>query len=1629
MSDLPSDQHCDNPPANVAVVEEGSTAIFKKNSTDNISDGNNYGTSSVQVAVRVRPMLPNEAGTTECVDVLHASIDQVEHAAFPNVLRLGGSSGPKFTFDQVFGAQTLQSQVYQDRVAPLVANCLEGYNATVLAYGQTASGKTHTIMGGGMASAMMQEEEAHQGVLPRAIRNIFQQLNKQQESSNVGSSYEYEVRVQFLEIYGEEIRDLLNPRPNVGTSSSSPKLSIRDVGNAEPEVVGATMHKVDSADEALLCLTSGMYRRVTGSTAMNESSSRSHAILSIVVEQANILKADPIQQSTTITNFNGTSTKEEGNSQIQDSEQHVQLKVSRFNFVDLAGSERQKRTQATGQRLKEGIDINKGLLVLGNVISALGDSKKQGAFVPYRDSKLTRLLKGSLGGNHKTLMIACVSPSSSNMEETLNCLRYANRAKNIQNHAVVNLDTTSQIVAGLKGKIQRLAIDLIKARRGEIDECSFPLSVIEALANGSDADVENNTRTTNSQSISSNSDEIHSPFRRKYQDTDTSTTESNAEAQKLRTENEVFRLQVQSLSQGKDPSDALQKAYVTKAIEYEREISRLKKEIQTNTKCTTNSLQFREIRRNEAFSRNSKVRSESPELSRLKSQIFGSLSKSSTLDAEMDAEEKAVNVLSKKYLSHPIGDGEFIEEDGDDNDHAQDIGESIDTSASLDADLFALSTSISAKEALIHQLQSSQEKFESMREFYEEKLKEMETIVSEKEAETEKLSEEIKKLDEGHSKSKELSDMLKQKQRQVKELKKKKSELARLTNVASRNETQINRLKNDVRGMKQKKVDLQKQITAERKSHLLEVKKLKKESMKKDRELNKVKREASKKSQEALKAQKIAKSRLDQMSQLKKKYKDTEKRLRMQTVKRGVLKKAGLDPVIFGRRQSRDSNEAKLRKGDWNRQKVAKVDELRDFFDQKVADVGRRENIAEKLAQEWEEHQELTDEFLESDAVDQHESIIALQSAIKYREERIRHLASQLGKREKRVELQYPHQGDEAFLFNKEFHGIIGKEPIINGTKIAAKVLFGMVVRERRRIASLARTASSLDEKVLETELSLADKDAAFRAYVDEQRIETASLAQSQQEHILSLMEMVKEGQIDEFESPGVTHTGSFKRRESFSSRNGNPRLLVLANERIDALERQLNETQISRDAMRRHQEQEQSVMSILKGKSKECEVLEDEITELRSALLCIQEEASFRGHENSDETNGGEPTPLKKVQGIVVEALHSSSVSTASKSRRRSSAVTKRGNSPSLAQRITSEVDSSDSDEIPDWAEDIMLDLAIIADGRMPSSLLQSQEVLEAEAQLNDSVFDRLTNPESFTGVQKQRNAKTNRSRYIKSAPSINSDVQTSRKVASFQGVDTVEMSTIPDEKEKKKENVSKKSKEKFPMNIDSAKRTVFDRLLSPSNLTGTQKQRFHRIHDQKGRTLEKAIENQHVSLRGRSRVTDYESDEIEEDESEVVRNDMFITQNRDSDVIEKKNELHNSSKLDEYSRLDVFERLNKTTTQAYKEKVHTNIAEKMLDDILLDNKVSDEEEIDCEEENSRAEPQFERLKEYTKEDVFERLQRTTTEAYAKKKNNLTEDAHISSSLLKIKSDRNYSSDSPDANLSPPQKRNLWSD
>jgi len=403
-------------------------------------------------------------------------------------------------------------ELYQTCVVPLLNKCLEGYNATTLAYGQTGAGKTYTTLGPATSPDFFKHttnEKQHSqeydavGILPRALRDLFRQLeNKRTTLNGVGGNdddslaeesgnaaeqqvagafgskspapknnarsntkgdkqkqqpFEYQVKLQFLELYGEEIRDLLTSSPN-----TQQKIVIRDAAG-DAEAIGATEVAVADAQEAMVCLTRGMLRRVTGATAMNAESSRSHAIMSVMVEQ--------------ITRSN--SSGEEGG-------EAVLLNKSKFNFVDLAGSERQKRTNAKGTRLKEGININKGLLVLGNVISALASGDKA-KFVPFRDSKLTRLLRGSLGGNHKTLMIACASPSLKNAEESLNCLRYANRAKNIQNLAVVNVDPHSKLVNVLRGQVEALAGELLRLSNrsgGKVDSDRFSLELLKTLVKG-----------------------------------------------------------------------------------------------------------------------------------------------------------------------------------------------------------------------------------------------------------------------------------------------------------------------------------------------------------------------------------------------------------------------------------------------------------------------------------------------------------------------------------------------------------------------------------------------------------------------------------------------------------------------------------------------------------------------------------------------------------------------------------------------------------------------------------------------------------------------------------------------------------------------------------------------------------------------------------------------------------------------------------------------------------------------------------------------------------------------------------------------------------------------------------------
>lgn len=385
----------------------------------------------VQVAVRVRPVLSYEKKENVCQVDKHT-----------NSVQIGGKSGPRFTFDRVFDPSTTQAQLFEQAVQPLIHKCLQGYNATIFAYGQTGSGKTHTILGPAdswMSYEIMADDEnninataaAEQstaGVLPRALHALFAALESQVNPDDP-AAFSYNVTLQFLEVYGEDLRDLLAP----SSATAASKLTVREY-NDEPEVPGAVAEPCANATAATRAVERGSLRRVTAATAMNATSSRSHALLTVALEQR----------------WEDTSENNSGGTPL--------TKRSKFHFCDLAGSERQKRTLASGQRLKEGIDINKGLLVLGNVISALASNSSH---VPYRDAKLTRLLRGSLGGNHQTLMMACVSPAPENMDESLNCLRYANRAKNIQNAAVVNLDATSRRLLALQGQIGQLARGLL----------------------------------------------------------------------------------------------------------------------------------------------------------------------------------------------------------------------------------------------------------------------------------------------------------------------------------------------------------------------------------------------------------------------------------------------------------------------------------------------------------------------------------------------------------------------------------------------------------------------------------------------------------------------------------------------------------------------------------------------------------------------------------------------------------------------------------------------------------------------------------------------------------------------------------------------------------------------------------------------------------------------------------------------------------------------------------------------------------------------------------------------------------------------------------------------------------------
>ncbi|XP_065404490.1 kinesin-like protein KIF7 isoform X10 [Macaca fascicularis] len=341
----------------------------------------------VRVALRVRPLLPKELlhGHQSCL--------QVE----PGLGRITLGRDRHFGFHVVLAEDAGQEAVYQACVQPLLEAFFEGFNATVFAYGQTGSGKTYT-MGEASVASLLEDE---QGIVPRAMAEAFKLIDE-------NDLLDCLVHVSYLEVYKEEFRDLLE----VGTASRDIQLREDEHGNVV--LCGVKEVDVEGLDEVLSLLEMGNAARHTGATHLNRLSSRSHTVFTVTLEQRGRAPSRLPRPA------------------------HGQLLVSKFHFVDLAGSERVLKTGSTGERLKESIQINSSLLALGNVISALGDPQRRGSHIPYRDSKITRILKDSLGGNAKTVMIACVSPSSSDFDETLNTLNYASRAQNIRNRATVN---------------------------------------------------------------------------------------------------------------------------------------------------------------------------------------------------------------------------------------------------------------------------------------------------------------------------------------------------------------------------------------------------------------------------------------------------------------------------------------------------------------------------------------------------------------------------------------------------------------------------------------------------------------------------------------------------------------------------------------------------------------------------------------------------------------------------------------------------------------------------------------------------------------------------------------------------------------------------------------------------------------------------------------------------------------------------------------------------------------------------------------------------------------------------------------------------------------------------------------
>ncbi|XP_030438212.1 kinesin-like protein KIF21A isoform X9 [Gopherus evgoodei] len=808
-------------------------------------------------ACRIRPQLAKEKieGCHICTSVTPGE---------PQVF-LGKDKA--FTFDYVFNIDSRQEEIYDQCVEKLIEGCFEGYNATVFAYGQTGAGKTYT-MGTGFDVNITEEE---QGIISRAVKHLFKCIEEKKQAAIKQElpTPEFKVNAQFLELYNEEVLDLFDTTRDIDAKNKKSNIKIHEDSTGGIYTVGVTTRTVNGEAEMIQCLKLGALSRTTASTQMNVQSSRSHAIFTIHLCQTRVCSAIDIDNVT-------------DNKIISESSQTNEFETltAKFHFVDLAGSERLKRTGATGERAKEGISINCGLLALGNVISALGDKSKKATHVPYRDSKLTRLLQDSLGGNSQTVMIACVSPSDRDFMETLNTLKYANRARNIKNKVMVNQDRASQQINGLRSEIARLQMELMEYKTGKriIDEEGIE-SVNDMFHENAMLQTENNNLRVRIKAMQETVDALRARITQLMSD------QANQVLARAGDGNEEISNMIHNYI--KEIEDLRAKFLESEAVNenLRRSLSRastrpsyfggpsaFSASVLSSEKET---LEILDIAKKDLEKLKKKEKKKKKRLQKLEesNQEERSNVKEENPDNEQEKrDEKSTSERENHELEaeeiQEVSDHEDEEDEEDEDDDMEVVESSDESDSDLDekenyqADLANITCEIAIKQKLIDELENSQRRLQTLKKQYEEKLMMLQHKIRDTQLERDQVLQNLGSMESfSEEKAKKIKSEYEKKlqtmNKELQRLQTAQKEHARLLKNQSQYEKQLKKLQQDVTEMKKTKVRLMKQMKEEQEKARMtesrrnrEIAQLKKEQRKREHQLKLL--EAQKRNQEVV---------------------------------------------------------------------------------------------------------------------------------------------------------------------------------------------------------------------------------------------------------------------------------------------------------------------------------------------------------------------------------------------------------------------------------------------------------------------------------------------------------------------------------------------------------------------------------------------------------------------------------------------------------------------------------------------------------------------------------------------------------------------------------------------------------